>query len=194
MVPSSAIRLARRLEKYDPLWFEEPVPPGQEAAMGSVARSTSIPVATGERLTTKYEFQRVLVSGAASILQMNVARCGGLLEAKKISGMAEAYYAQVAPHLYNGPVGAAASIQLAATLPNFLIHESIMDFPGFHAEILKKPLTFEDGYLVPSSEPGLGIELNPQVVARHSPYEGDRLHLQMDDNPADVRSSNPARG
>jgi len=194
MVPSSAIRLAKRLEKFDPLWFEEPVPPGQEAAMAKVARATSIPVATGERLTTKYEFHRVLDTGAASILQMNVARCGGLLEAKKIAGMAEVYYAQVAPHLYNGPVGAAASIQLAATLPNFLIHEAIMDFSGFHADILKKPLRLEDGYLIPSDEPGLGVELDLEVIARHSPYEGTRLHLQMDDKPSDVRASDPARG
>src|ERR1700754_718338 len=77
MVPSSAIRLAKRLEKYDPLWFEEPVPPGQEDAMAQVARHTSIPVAAGERLTTKYEFFRLLQSGAASILQLNVGRAGG---------------------------------------------------------------------------------------------------------------------
>ena len=194
MVPSSAIRLARRLEKFDPLWLEEPVPPGQEEAMARVARKTSIPVATGERLTTKYEFQRVLETGAASILQMNVARAGGMLESKKIASMAEAHYAQIAPHLYNGPIGAAASIQLAATSPNFLIHEAIADFSGFYAEILKTPLQFEDGYLIPSNEPGLGVELNLDVVARHSPYEGQRLHLQMDDKPADIKAFAPARG
>lgn len=194
MVPSSAIRLAKRLERFDPLWFEEPVPPGQEAAMAEVARATSIPVATGERLTTKYEFQRVLELKAASILQMNVARVGGLLEAKKIAGMAEAQYAEVAPHLYNGPVGAAASIQLAATLPNFLIHEAILDFSGFHAEVLKTKLTLEDGYLIPSREPGLGIELNREVIARHTPYTGTRLHLQMGDTPADVKQFAPAKG
>jgi galactonate dehydratase len=194
MVPSSAIRLAKRLEKYDPLWFEEPVPPGQEEAMAEVARATSIPISTGERLTTKYEFHRVLQLGAASILQMNVARVGGLLEAKKIAGMAEAYYAQIAPHLYNGPVGAAASIQLSAATPNFLIHEAILDFGGFHAEVLKTKLQFDDGYLIPSREPGLGIELNLDVVERHSPYVGERLHLQMSPEPADVKEFAPARG
>ncbi|MCC8932962.1 mandelate racemase/muconate lactonizing enzyme family protein [Rhizobium sp. 'Codium 1'] len=194
MVPSSAIRLAKRLEKYDPLWFEEPVPPGQEAAMAEVARATSIPVSTGERLTTKYEFQRILQLGSASILQMNVARVGGLLEAKKIAGMAESFFAQIAPHLYNGPVGAAASIQLAATCPNFLIHEAIMDFGGFHAEVLKVKLDFDDGYLIPSREPGLGIELNHEVIARHTPYTGDRLHLQMTAEPMDVKAFAPARG
>jgi L-alanine-DL-glutamate epimerase-like enolase superfamily enzyme len=194
MSPASAIRLAARLEKYDPLWFEEPVPPGQEAAMAEVARATTIPISTGERLTTKYEFQRVLMSGAASILQMNVARVGGLLEAKKIAGMAETFYAQIAPHLYNGPVGAAASIQLSAATPNFLIHEAILDFGGFHAEILKKKLVVEDGYIIPSREPGLGIELNLDVIEANSPYRGDRLHLQMDDKPADIKAFAPARG
>jgi len=194
MVPSSAIRLAKRLEQYDPLWFEEPVPPGQEAAMAEVARATSIPISTGERLTTKYEFQRVLMEGSASILQMNVARVGGLLEAKKIAGMAETFYAQIAPHLYNGPVGAAASIQMAATAPNFLIHEAIVDFGGFHAEVLKSKLVVEDGYIIPSREPGLGIELNLDVIEKHSSYTGQRLHLQMDAIPADVKAFAPARG
>ncbi|HMG50117.1 MAG TPA: mandelate racemase/muconate lactonizing enzyme family protein [Inquilinus sp.] len=194
MVPSSAIRLAKRLEKYDPLWFEEPVPPGQEEAMAQVARATSIPISTGERLCTKYEFQRVLELGAASILQMDIGRVGGLLESKKIASMAEAYYAQIAPHVYCGPVVAAASIQLGAASPNFLIQESILDYGGFHGEILKTPLTFDDGYLIPSREPGLGVELNMDVVAKHSPYTGDRLHLQMASEPADVKQFAPARG
>lgn len=194
MVPSSAIRLARRLEKYDPLWFEEPVPPGQEDAMAQVAAATTIPIASGERLTTKYEFFKLLQSRAASILQMNVGRCGGLLEAKKIASMAEAHYAQIAPHLYNGPVGAAASFQLAACSPNFLIQESIGVWDGFHATVLKKPLQWEDGYIIPSTEPGLGVELDMDVVRAHSPYEGQRLHLQMAETPADVRDNQPARG
>lgn len=194
MVPSSAIRLAKRLEKYDPLWFEEPVPPGQEEAMAQVARATSIPISTGERLCTKYEFQRVLELGAASILQPDIGRVGGILETKKIASMAEAYYAQIAPHVYCGPVVAAASIQVGACSPNFLIQESILDYGGFHGEILKTPLTFDDGYLIPSREPGLGVELNMDVVAKHSPYTGDRLHLQMASEPADVKQFAPARG
>ena len=104
MTSSSAIRLARRLEKYDPLWFEEPVPPENAAEMARVARATSIPIATGERLATKYEFSRLLEQQAASILQMALGRVGGILEAKKIAGIAEAHYAQIAPHLYCGPI------------------------------------------------------------------------------------------
>ncbi|PEH81736.1 mandelate racemase/muconate lactonizing enzyme family protein [Burkholderia gladioli pv. alliicola] len=194
MVPSSAIRLARRLEKYDPLWFEEPVPPGQEEAIAEVARHTSIPIATGERLTTKYEFHKLLQAGGASILQMNVGRVGGLLEAKKIATLAEVHYAQIAPHLYNGPVGAAASIQLATCTPNFLIQESIMTWGGFHSEVVKTPIRWEDGYIIPSSEPGLGIELDMDVVRAHTPYTGKRLHLQMADKPADVKDYSPAKG
>ena len=194
MVPSSAIRLAKRLEKYDPLWFEEPVPPGQEEAIANVAKHTSIPIATGERLTTKYEFHKLLQAGGASILQLNVARVGGLLEAKKIASLAEVHYAQIAPHLYNGPIGAAASIQLAACTPNFLIQESIGTWDGFHAQVLKQPIQWEDGYIIPSKAPGLGVELNMDVVRAHSPYTGKRLHLQMASQPADVRDTSPARG
>ena len=102
---SGAIRLAKRLEIYDPLWFEEPVPPEMPEQMAMVARGTSIPIATGERLTTKYEFARVLATGAANILQMNLGRVGGLLEAKKVAALAEVHYAQIAPHLYCGPGG-----------------------------------------------------------------------------------------
>ena len=173
---SGAIRLAKRLEPYSPLWFEEPTPPEVPEEMARVARATSIPIATGERLTTKNEFARVLETGAASILQMNLGRVGGLLEAKKIAGMAEAHYAQIAPHLYCGPVVGAANIQLATCSPNFLILEGIKDWGGFHAEILKTPIRWEDGYVIPSSAPGLGVELDEAVAERH-PYDGDELHL-----------------
>ena len=174
---SGAIRLAKRLEPYDPLWFEEPVPPDAPEEMARVAHATSIPIATGERLTTKYEFARVLETGAASILQPNLGRVGGLLEAKKIAGMAEAHYAQIAPHLYCGPVVGAANIQLATCSPNFLVLEGIKNWGGFHAEILRVPIRWEDGYVIPPAAPGLGVELDEEVAARH-PYEDSELHLQ----------------
>jgi galactonate dehydratase len=173
---SGAIRLARRIEAYDPLWFEEPVPPEMPEQMAEVARQTKIPIASGERLTTKYEFARLLELRAASILQMALGRVGGLLEAKKIAGMAEAHYAQIAPHLYCGPIEGAANIQLAACSPNFLILESIETWTGFHATILKKPIRWEDGYVIPSNEPGLGVELDEEVALAH-PYAGKELHL-----------------
>ncbi len=180
--PSGAIRLARKLEAYDPLWFEEPTPPERPEEMAKVAHKTSIPIATGERLTTKYEFARVLETGAASILQPALGRVGGILEAKKIAGMAEASYAQIAPHLYCGPIEGAANIQLSTCSPNFLILEGIQRWDGFHAEILKKPIRWESGYVIPSTEPGLGVELDEEVALAH-PYSETELHLEMADKP-----------
>ena len=174
---SGAKRLAQRLEPYAPLWFEEPTPPEMPEQMAEVARYTSIPVSTGERLTTKYEFARVLALGAASIIQMNHGRVGGLLEAKKIAGMAEAHYAQIAPHLYCGPIVGAANIQISTCSPNFLILESIERWDGFQAKLLKKPIRWEDGFVIPPDEPGLGVELDEDVARAH-PYNGKALHLK----------------
>jgi galactonate dehydratase len=182
MTAAGAIRLAKRLEPYDPLWLEEPVPPDAPDEMAKVARATSIPIATGERLTTKYDFARLLNAGAAAILQMNLGRVGGILEAKKIAGMAETSHAQIAPHLYCGPVVGAANIQIATCSPNFLILESIEDWGGFHSEILKASIQFEDGHVIPPTAPGLGVELN-EDVARANPYTGTMLHLEMTQHP-----------
>jgi galactonate dehydratase len=181
---SGAIRLAKRLEPFDPLWFEEPTPPEMPEAMARVARATSIPIATGERLATKYEIARVLAQGAASIIQINLGRCGGLLEGKKIAALAEVHYAQIAPHLYCGPVVGAANIQLAAASPNFLVLESIRDWGGFHSDILVRPIRFEAGWVLPPTEPGIGVEVD-EAVARANPYVGERLHLEMADQPVE---------
>jgi L-alanine-DL-glutamate epimerase-like enolase superfamily enzyme len=182
---SGAVRLARQLEKFDPLWFEEPVPPEMPEQMALVARSTGIPIATGERLTTKYEFARVLAAGAANILQMNLGRVGGLLEAKKIAALAEVHYAQIAPHLYCGPVVGAANIQIATCTPNFLILESIQQWGGFHSKILKNPIRWEAGYVIPPTAPGLGVELDEDVALAHPYPRGadEGLHLEMTNRP-----------
>jgi 2-dehydro-3-deoxyphosphogalactonate aldolase len=182
MTAAGAIRLARRLEPYDPLWFEEPVPPDAPEEMARVARGTSIPIATGERLATKYDFARLLRAGSAAIFQMNLGRVGGILEGKKIASMAEAQHVQIAPHLYCGPVVGAANIQLAACSPNFLILEGIERWDGFHAQILRKPIRWSEGFVIPPTEPGLGVELNEEVAKRH-PYEGTALHLDMTGHP-----------
>jgi galactonate dehydratase len=181
---SGAIRLARRIESYDPLWFEEPVPPDDVDGMAEVASRTTIPVATGERLTTKYEFERVLDARAAGILQPNLGRVGGLLEGKKIAGMAEARQVQLAPHLYSGPVLGAANIQLATCTPNFLILEGMERWDGFHAELLETPVRWEEGHVIPPTEPGLGVVLD-EDVARSHPWDGDDLHLEMGTEKAD---------
>ena len=181
---AGALRLAERIAPFDPLWFEEPCPPDMPEEMAKVAAGTSIPVATGERLCSKFEFARVLQTGAAAILQPNLGRAGGILEGKKIAAMAEAHYVQIAPHLYCGPIVAAANIQLAACIPNFLILESIGKMDGFHADLLKTPLLWEDGHIIPSDAPGLGVELDDEVVAAH-PWTGSQLHLEMQASPHD---------
>lgn len=182
MTAAGAIRLAKRLEPFDPLWLEEPVPPDAPEEMAKVARATSIPIATGERLTTKYDFARLLKAEATAILQMNLGRVGGILEAKKIAAMAEVDHVQIAPHLYCGPIVGAANIQIATCSPNFLILESIESWGGFHSEILKSPIQFEDGHVIPSTAPGLGVELNEEV-AHANPYTGNMLHLEMTQHP-----------
>ena len=181
MTTSSAIRLAKRLEQFDPLWIEEPVPPENMREMGRVAHSTTIPVATGERLTTKYEFAELFQNQAAAIIQPALGRAGGILEAKKIAGMAEAHYVELAPHLYCGPIEAAANIQIGTCSPNFLIQESIETFGGFHAELLIEPIRWEDGFIIPPTAPGLGVELNEEVAARH-PYDGP-IFIEVEDRP-----------
>ena len=179
---SGALRMARAIEPYDPLWFEEPVPPDMPEVMAQVAASTSIPIATGERLTTKWEFARVIESRAATILQPDLGRSGGILETKKIAAMAEAFHIQVAPHCYCGPIVGAANIQLAATLPNFLILESLKQWDGFPAQLLKKKIEWEDGWVIPSKEPGIGVELDEAVCEAH-PWNGPQLHLEMKQEP-----------
>ncbi len=175
---AGAVRMARAIEPYDPLWFEEPVPPDMPEAMAEVAAKTSIPVATGERLTTKYEFARVIENKAAAILQPDLGRSGGILETKKIAAMAEAHHVQIAPHCYCGPIVGAANTQLAATLPNFLILESIKTWDGFHEKLLKRKIEWQDGHVIPSKEPGLGVELDEAVCEAH-PWDGEALHLEM---------------
>ena len=168
MSAAGAIRLAKALEPYRPLWLEEPVPPERVDEMARVARATSIPVATGERLTNRYEFATLLERQAAQVIQFDLGRCGGITEAKAIADMAQAYYAHVAPHLWGGPIVAAASIQIDLCCRNFLIQESIGDWSGFHAEILREPIEWRDGFIIPSDRPGLGYELNEAVARRHA--------------------------
>jgi len=179
---SGAKRMARALEQFDPLWFEEPIPPENPSDMAQVAAYTSIPVAAGERLCTKHEFARMLEVSAASILQINLGRVGGLLEAKKIASNAETRSAQIAPHLYCGPIVAAANIQIATCTPNFLILESIGTFDGPYMSAVKGGITWEDGYIIPSTAPGLGLELDDDAIAK-LPYEGNALHLEMAQDP-----------
>ncbi|MEM7538095.1 MAG: mandelate racemase/muconate lactonizing enzyme family protein [Chloroflexota bacterium] len=160
-----AIRVAKELEEYSPFWFEEPVPPENVDELARVAAHTSIPIATGERLVTKYEFADLLKKQAAQIIQLDVGQCGGILESKKIAGMAESHYAMIAPHMYCGPIAAAAAIQLDTCSPNFLIQE--FNVNDLHSQMFVEPLHFENGYITPPTGPGLGVELDETVVEKH---------------------------
>ena len=190
---SGAIRLARRIAAYDPLWFEEPCPPDNLLEFQRVAAATPIPVATGERLTTKAEFATLLRTGGASILQPALGRVGGIWEARKIAAMAEAFNAQMAPHLYAGPIEWAANIHLAASIPNALLVESISTGDDFHAALVDAPIRVEDGHITPPTAPGLGISLNESVALAH-PYDGDRLHLEMQETVYDYGRENWFKG
>ncbi|MCH9038439.1 MAG: mandelate racemase/muconate lactonizing enzyme family protein [Chloroflexi bacterium] len=161
----SAIRVADFLEPYHPFWFEEPVPPENIDEMARVAAHTSIPIASGERLVTKYEFSQLIEKKAAQIIQLDVGQCGGITEAKKIAGIAEAHYAMIAPHMYCGPIAAAAAIQIDTCSPNFLIQEANQG--PLHKTLFKEPLVFENGYIIPPTGPGLGVEFDENVLKRH---------------------------
>jgi L-alanine-DL-glutamate epimerase-like enolase superfamily enzyme len=179
---AGALRLARRIAPYDPLWFEEPVPPDDPHALAAVARASTVPVAAGERLTTKAEFATLLRLGGVCIVQPSIGRVGGLLEARKVAILAEAFGAQVAPHHYAGPIAWAAAIQLAATIPNLLMLETI-ETP-FHAALLDPPIPVEAGFVIPPAGPGLGTALD-EAVARAHAWTGTRLHLEMQEAPPD---------
>jgi len=188
---AGAIRLGQALEPYSPLWFEEPIPPDAVDEMAKVARAVRIPIATGERLTTKAEFAPVLRSGAATILQPALGRAGGIWEMKKVAAIAEVYNAQMAPHLYAGPIEWAANLQLAASIPNILMCETI-ETP-FHDRLIKGALRVDNGYVTPPDTPGLGIDVD-EALARAHPYTGDGLHLQMQDEPCNYQDGNSFEG
>jgi galactonate dehydratase len=165
--PAMAVRMARALEPYYPMFLEEPCLPENVDTMATVARSTSIPIATGERLFTKWGFREVLEKQAASILQPDPSHAGGIMECKKIAAMAETYYASVAPHCPLGPIALAACLQLDACTPNFLIQEQVTLGEGY----LMRPFELKDGYIGIPRGPGLGIELDDESVEKKT-YDG----------------------
>ncbi|NYS24321.1 mandelate racemase/muconate lactonizing enzyme family protein [Rhodobacteraceae bacterium 2376] len=191
--PAGAVRLGAALEPYQPLWFEEPIPPDDLPGMAQVARALRIPIATGERLTTKAEFGAVLRAGAASILQPALGRAGGIWEVKKIAAMAEVFGAQLAPHLYAGPVEWAANVHLAASIPNLLMIECIQTGGEFHRPLIGNTLQVEDGFVTPPDAPGLGISFD-ETLARAHPCTDEGLHLQMQEAPCDYTRQNSFEG
>lgn len=186
-----AIRLGQALEPYNPLWYEEPIPPDNLLEFAEVARAVRIPIATGERMTTKAEFATVLRSGGAKIMQPALGRAGGIWEMKKLAAIAEVFNAELAPHLYAGPVEWAANIHLGASIPNLLMCESI-ETP-FHDALIKSTVKVESGYITPPEAPGLGIEFDEELARAH-PYTGKELHLQMQEEPCNYQGGNSFAG
>jgi galactonate dehydratase len=170
LAPVHAISLARRLEEFEPYWFEEPCQAENLEAIAEVRANTRIPVVTGENIFAKWGFRPVLERRAADIINPDVANCGGILELKEIAAMAEPYLVAVSPHNYNSMVlGLAATVHASAGMPNFIITEYFLPFVEMGRKVCRNPLEPENGYIALPTAPGLGIEIDEAALARH-PY------------------------
>lgn len=165
--PATAKLLIKAIEPYQPMFVEEPCQAQNHDVMAEIARGTHLPIATGERVFTKWGFREVLEKRAATILQPDLCHAGGITEVRLIAGMAEAYYAAIAPHNPLGPISLAAGMQLAAAIPNFLCQEQVSLGEGY----LKRPFVLRNGYLDLPTGPGLGIELDEDAVAEKTGHD-----------------------
>jgi galactonate dehydratase len=172
---ANAIEFCRVLAPYRPYFIEEPVPPENVDAMAEVRRASPVPIATGERLVTRYQFRELFEKQACQIIQPDLCHCGGLWEAKKIAAMAEAYYLGVAPHNPLGPVANAAALHFALSTPNFLIQEDMLADVPWRFDVVQHSLKTENGYWLPTDTPGLGIEVNEESAKRH-PFKQEIIH------------------
>ena len=171
LAPMHAIRLGQAIEELNPFWFEEPVLAENVPALASTKNSINIPVVTGEELYTKFEFREVFERQAADIINPDVCNVGGILELKEIGAMAEPYFVAVSPHNYNSTtMGLAATMQVSALMPNFLITEYFVKLEAFGKSVSVNPLEPTDGYITLPSTPGLGIEVDEDQL-RSYPYE-----------------------
>ncbi|MDE0043548.1 MAG: mandelate racemase/muconate lactonizing enzyme family protein [Candidatus Poribacteria bacterium] len=164
----SAIEMGRRLEKYRPAWYEEPVSPNSLELLTEVKKALPFPIAAGERLYTLEDFYRFTAMRAADIVQMDPAHCGGLLVTKKIAAMAEAQDIRVAPHCSIGPVALCAALHVDWSTPNVMIQENFGDYdvPWRH-DLVHGWNPVKNGEFVLPEKPGLGIELNTALCAEH---------------------------
>jgi galactonate dehydratase len=159
--PQTAKLLIKVLEPYQPMFIEEPINCQNVEGMAEIARGTHLPIATGERIFTKWGFREILEKGAATILQPDLCHAGGITEVRLIAGMAEAYYAALAPHNPLGPISLAAGLQIAASIPNFLCQEQVNLGEGY----IKSPFKVREGYVDLPTGPGLGIELDENAMS-----------------------------
>ncbi len=176
LTPAMAITMARALEPYGVWFLEEPALPENAKGLAQVAHATSIPVATGERLFTKWAFREVLELGAAALLQPDLSHCGGVLEARAIAAMGEVYFAGFAPHNPLGPINLVVSAHVGMASPNFVALETCLYPPAWTKELLAEPLAIRDGWLVLSDAPGWGVELDVELCRAH-PYRPYKLPI-----------------
>ncbi len=172
--PQMAIQYGKVFEPYRPLFMEEPCQAENPQAMAPVARAVSIPIATGERLFTRWGFREILESQAASLLQADTCHAGGISEMRRIAAMAEVYYAGIAPHNPYGPLATAACVQVDLASPNFVIQEMLDPASTPEAqELVVDPLPVVDGHILPPEKPGIGVEVDEAACARRKPdYAG----------------------
>ena len=178
---SETVRLANEIEKYNPFFIEEPVTPENVDAVAIVRNSTRTPIATGERLFTKFGFRELLEKNACQIVQPDLCHAGGILEGKKIAAMAECYFVQVAPHNPLSPVSTAACLQLDSCIPNFCIQECTSSDMEFKKKLIKNCPEIHEGHFEIPSRPGLGIELNHDVINDRPYEEKDLPRMRRDD-------------
>ena len=170
LAPMHSVRIARSIEQYEPYWYEEPVLAENIDALATVRGEINLPVVTGETLYTKFAFREVFEKQAADIINPDVCNVGGILELKEIAAMAEPYFVAVSPHNYNSTtVGLGATIQVSATISNFLITEYFVNFEEFAKSVMSSPFKVQNGYINLPKSPGLGVELNEESLAKY-PY------------------------
>ena len=167
--PAMAIRYGHALAPYAPWFLEEPVQPGDVDALVEVARALPIPIATGERLVTRWEFQELFAKRACAVAQPDVCHCGGVAELKRIAAMAETAFVSMAPHNPLGPIATAVNVHTALSTPNFLIQEVMRSDVPWRDEVVDAPLEIVDGHVLPPIRAGIGVEVDEAAAARH-PY------------------------
>jgi galactonate dehydratase len=173
--PANAIEFCRVLAPYRPFFVEEPVPPENVDAMAEVRRASPVPIATGERLVTRFGFREIFEKQACHVIQPDLCHCGGLWEAKKIAAMAETYYMGVAPHNPVGPVANAVALHFALSTPNFLIQEDMLTDVPWRWDVVQHQLRTENGHWLPCDAPGLGVEVDEEQAKKH-PFEQEVIH------------------
>lgn len=170
----TGIRIAKELEQFKPMFFEEPVPPDNLEALKAVRDKSPVAISAGERLYTRWDYRKLFDSMAADYIQPDISHAGGIMELKKIAAEAESRYIPFAPHNPSGPVANAATLQLAATCPNFEILEIMYSDVEWRKDVTNETLTYEAGYITIPNKPGLGIELNEEECLKH-PYQAHTL-------------------